>query len=62
MPSEEELQRAKRVVIEYDPLYVDKFIAIADALEEHDPDVMVEGNAEGDSAARKGAFEINFGS
>ncbi|KAG2444229.1 hypothetical protein HYH02_009166 [Chlamydomonas schloesseri] len=44
------------VNIEYDPEHVDAFIAIADAIEEAFPGVVVEGNPEGDG--RPGSFEI----
>ncbi|PNH08765.1 hypothetical protein TSOC_004642 [Tetrabaena socialis] len=46
----------KVVHIEYDPENVDAFIAMADAIEEAFPGVVVEGNLEGDG--RPGSFEV----
>lgn len=45
-----------KIVIEYDPQDVDVFIAMADAIEDAFPSVVVEGNEDGDG--RAGAFEI----
>lgn len=47
---------AKKVTIEYDPVDVDQYIQIADAIEEAFPDIVVEGNETCDG--RPGSFEI----
>lgn len=44
------------VVVEYDEEEVDRFIALADAIEAAFPNVVVEGNPEG--PGRPGAFEV----
>lgn len=43
--------------MEYDPAYVDEFIALADAIEAAFPSVLVEGNEQEDG--RAGSFEIS---
>ncbi|CAI7861194.1 unnamed protein product, partial [Closterium sp. NIES-54] len=51
------------VVVEYDDDDTDardRFIAVADYLEERFPAIMVTGNPEG-SQARPGSFEVSFG-
>ncbi len=47
----------KQILVEYDPADVDRFIALADAIEEAFPDLLVEGNPEEDG--RPGAFEVS---
>lgn len=42
--------------MEYDPADVDRFIELADAIEEAFPDLQVEGNPEAEG--RPGAFEV----
>lgn len=42
--------------VEYDPAFVDDFIALADAVEAAFPNVIVEGNENEDG--RQGSFEI----
>ncbi|KAL6759837.1 hypothetical protein V8C86DRAFT_1786597, partial [Haematococcus lacustris] len=46
-----------RIVIEYDPADVDRFIAVADLLEDTFPAIVVEGNEEG-AEGRQGSFEV----
>ncbi len=42
--------------MEYDPADVDRFIALADAIEDAFPDLVVEGNLE--EEGRPGSFEV----
>ncbi|GBF97736.1 hypothetical protein Rsub_10900 [Raphidocelis subcapitata] len=49
-------QPPDRVNIEFDPEDVDTYIAIADAIEEAFPNIVVDGNAESDG--RPGSFEV----
>eukprot|EP01023_Acetabularia_acetabulum_P009389 TRINITY_DN14206_c0_g1_i3.p1 TRINITY_DN14206_c0_g1~~TRINITY_DN14206_c0_g1_i3.p1 ORF type:complete len:217 (-),score=19.47 TRINITY_DN14206_c0_g1_i3:261-911(-) len=46
-----------KLVIEYDPEDVDKFISFADAMEAEFPHIIIEGNVEG-VEPRSGSFEI----
>lgn len=47
---------AKKVVFEFDPTEVDRFIALADEIEEEFPELVVEGNVDQDG--RPGSFEV----
>jgi selT/selW/selH-like putative selenoprotein len=46
----------RKVVFEFDPSEVDRFIALADEIEDAFPDLIVEGNPEADG--RPGSFEV----
>ena len=61
MLNEEDVKPEHRVTIEYDPEYVDTFIELADALEESNPNIMVEGNPHGDHHVKPGSFEVHAG-
>lgn len=46
----------RKIVFEFDPNEVDRFIKLADAIEEEFPELVVEGNP--DSDGRPGSFEV----
>lgn len=49
-----------RVIIEYDPDETDRFIAIADAVEDVYPEIMVDGNPDEILEPRPGSFEVTL--